>query len=424
MNRIGIVLFACGAVVAASRPALADLAPPELPTPNSTGSKSLYRDLNAYHWDCPKDREADKRQFVADAATAAAAISDPTDRKQFTAYATALQAWFDAHTAGVPGVGTWAELDKKFKAARATFDAMPANAPTGAAEIEAAVALYTKVRAQAKAVADLEARIRTESPCPGYPDSWSALLRDGNDARDRADRQVHEVVGPALDAYQSWKSGRAVLDEAAATTYWEQLEQTMKLVDLVVATQALAPRIADLVAWHGVLSADDAALVAEAGTQLPAALDSAAARAAAQLEEVAMPPLPNNAGRAKLVKKMLASEDGALVGKVVGPKGSSTEKWTEDVEVRRDSERIWYRTYKVVRESYSTYYAWRPGTAVAIALPGVAAGELCEIWHQSFQRFKKGTPGTSKKWAPWQAWKQGYVLCKRATVASKLRIKK
>jgi hypothetical protein len=399
---------------------------PQLPMSHSQDSSALYSELRTYNWGCPKDDEANKKKEVAHVAAVASKISDDFDRGQFVDYATKLKAWFDENDAGIPGLGSWDEIAKRYRAARAAFDALPPQAPTGSDAVRAAIAIYTAIHAQNKGLRSFWSSMGN-TPCMGYPGDWGVLVHDGEQADYAAGEQVKDGSRPALDAYHAWKDSRAILDEAAPTTYWEQLENTGKLIDLVIATQALVPKLADLAAWSPLLESDDATVASGAAAEADATITAAAQRAAAQLPDVKMAPLPKDAGRAKLVKKMLASQDGGSeVGGVVGPKGTSKESWTEDLEVRRDSEYVYTKTYAYTREYYSTYYVWKPSTPPAVTLPGIEPADVCEVWHQSFYRFTKGGPNVKDehKWGPYQSWKEGYVLCKNAGVTSKLKIKK
>lgn len=400
---------------------------PQLPMSHSADSRDLYGELRAFDWGCPKDDEAAKKKELAHAASVAGKIKDDFDRGQFVDYTTQLKAWFDENDAGIPDLGTWPEIEKRYRAARAAFDALPAQVPTGADAIHAAIAIYTEIHKQNDGLRVFWSQMGN-TPCMGYPGDWGVLVHDGEQADYAATEQVKDGARPGLDAYHAWHDSRAILDETVPTTYWEQLEETGKLIDLVAATQALAPKLADLSAWAPLLEGDDATVAAGAAAEADTTLTAASQRAAAQLPDVKMPPLPKNAGRAKLVKKMLAGQDGGSeVGGVTSPKGTAKESWTEDIEVGRDTEYVYSKTYSYTRESYSTYYAWKPSTPPAVTLPGIEPADVCELWHQSFYRYTKAGPNVTKaekKWGPYQSWKEGYVLCKNASATSKLKVKK
>jgi len=125
-----------------------------------------------------------------------------------------------------------------------------------------------------------------------------------------------------------------------------------------------------------------------------------------------------------MVKAAVAGINRVMIGTPVGAKGSSTEKWTEKVEVRRTSDKIWYRLVKFEREVFTTHYAWQPSgdKITAPDLPGLPRTEICEIWVQNFTRYKKGDP-SRKAWFPSQDWREAYIPCANIDKTSSMKMK-
>jgi hypothetical protein len=234
--------------------------------------------------------------------------------------------------------------------------------------------------------------------------------------KDAVNSEVDRIIRTATDDYTTWSGTRP--DATVPTTYWEHVAYVAKWVDYLAAAEVLAPKIELLARW-GATNADAAKTAQDAQAALAAAR-AEAPHIAAELGNIQMPPLPKDAKRGKMLAAAVAELDGQMLGAEVGPKGTSVEKWTEEVEVRRDEDKIWYRNVRFVREHFTTYYGWKP-KASSVRVPGVAADDLCEIWAQNFSRYTAGKP--DKAWFAADNWREGYVRCSNTDKTSKLKVK-
>lgn len=354
---------------------------------------------------CPLDDTAAKRALLATFVAHAKATTDPEARQVFPAYAPQLQAWFERWVAGVPGYGTWDQAKATFdQAARLVAVAKESQDPQYVidhiAEYGAAVALER----------DFEklATIIDNGPCGDRLGKTGDLRWRLSVARSSAQRAATDVM-PMLAAYNFPPRPDA---SPAPTTYWKHVEWVKARVDYAGGLGKMRATV-DQLRPLAPLSTTLAARLAELDAELAAA-DAVVAEAVAQLRLVKMPRQKVDKARAKVVAKSFVGwTQGQQIGLVVGAPGVAKASWKEEVEVRRTSDKIYYRVYPTARESYVVHEGYRPtpATATAPALPGLAAADICELRAQEFTRFTKGPPSFGRTWHETFFGVTGYLPC-------------
>lgn len=227
-------------------------------------------------------------------------------------------------------------------------------------------------------------------------------------ARENARRAAIDVM-PTLEAYHVPARPDA---SPPPTTYWKHLAWVKVRVAYAAGFGKVRTAV-DNVRALASLSPALATRIAELDAELAAA-DAMLAATVAELRRVRMPKHKVDAARSKIVKQSFVGWDaGTQVGLVVSVPGVARSAWQEKVEVRRTSDKIYYRVYPTKRETYLVHEGYRPtpATATAPALPGVAADEICEIRGQEFTRFTKGPPSWKRTWHETFFEVTGYVLC-------------
>jgi len=415
MRRHRIVLVAVLATARAVT-AHAQAAPPDVPWYGSGEGNQIYsRVVGLARVTCPLENTAAQRKQLAEYATVAASAQDPAVRAAYVAHAKATTAWFEQYAAGVPGVGAWAEIKALYDEARplSTLKQRPTQE-----EIQADLARYVRAAILYPRIEELRVAIQSRSPCPNYPGPWGDVAWQLKQVGDAGRSEGEAIARFAVQKIHDLTS-TSLPPGPPPATYWEHVAWVQARVDQV-AKLAELDRILGEDRPFAPLSTELAAAIAT-GDAARAELTAQLGTVVAELRATAMPPLPQDGARTKLlVAAVKGARDGARIGLVVGPGGVEKEAWTEQVEVRREGDRVWVRDVHRAREQYVVYYAWRPlpTTAGAPALPGIAADEVCEIWAHHFMRYKKGLPSDKKTWFPSGTSRVGYLPCAAAGAVS------
>jgi len=428
MGKRHLVLVTLAALAAAPGAARAGRDLPDAPYGQSTRGKSYWRDienlfLGALRQACVADDPDRWRAGVDEWTRTAEKLTDAADRQLYLDYLKTVRAFVDAHAAGVPGVGTYAELRTAFAADKTAFEAaFPAAPATTPEAVRAAVAGYRDYVRRAGRLVDLHERIKAASPCAHVIGDWRTVAAAAAEAPQRVARGASAQYAPLLSAFAEWKAKAGPLAKPVPASWWEHTEHALAIVELTALTQRVAPSAPLLGAWAELLDGNDKAAALEASTALPAALERLVPLAVELVRDVRLPVYPKNAGREKLLKAKLASSaaKGKLVGFAAGPAKESEQRWTE-----RDP--LDGLEHGVTRRHYSTYYVWDPVAPPEgfPALPGIAPDDVCELWHQSFRKHTRGGPSAKplNKVVPFQSWRAGYMLCAHARTPTKKSMK-
>lgn len=354
---------------------------------------------------CPLDDTAAKRATLATFAAHANATRDPDAMRVFPEYAPRLQAWFERWVASVPQVGPWPQVQALYARATALVPKVPET--SNPAFVIEHLADYS---AAAELAGELErvVTVMENGPCARRFGNGNDLVWQIKRARDNAKRAAVDVM-PSLQAYNFPQRPDA---SPPPTTYWKHLEWVKVRVEYGAGLGKLRSAVDDVRALAP-LSADLAARIAELDAELAAA-DALVAATADELRRVRMPKQKVDAARSKLVRQSFVGwTQGAQVGLVVSVPGVAKSGWQEKVEVRRTTDKIYYRLYPTKRETYLVHEGYRPTpeTAIARALPGIAADEICEIRAQEFTRYPKGPPSFKRTWHETFFGVTGFVLC-------------
>lgn len=369
---------------------------------------------------CPLENTAAQRKQLADYAAIAATAKDPAIRSAFVTHAKALSDWFETYVVGVPGVGSWAEIKALYDEAKplSTLNQRPSQE-----QMQAKLADYVRAATLYPKVEKTRIEVQSKSPCPNYPGPWGdvawQLKQVGDAGRSEGEaiaryavQKIDEIVNASVPA------------GAPPATYWEHVAWVQARIDHAAKLGTLA-KILDEDRPFAPLSTQLAEAIAR-GDAARASAEAQLAAVVTELRAVAMPPLRQDAARAKLLAAAVAdAKDGSRVGIVVNPGGVEKEAWSEQVTVRREGDKIWVRDVKKAREQYVVYYAWKPlpTTAGAPALPGIAADEVCELWAHHFMRYTKGLASDKRTWFPSGTSRVGYLPCSATGTASTRPIK-
>lgn len=394
---------------------------PQPPWFGSGEGRAMYSTAADVKLTCPLDDTAGQRARIDAYAAAAAAAKKDDVRAEFGAHAKALRAWFDKHLAGVPGVGTWAELDAFYKQAYAAEWALPRNAPEE--EVLKNFKAYVASAENAPRLRTIIDAIYRESPCQAQRTRFEELAREVNGTRQVVDRNTQSMWATLHTLWTQWRDNRPPAG-AAPSTYWEHAEWVMVRIDDLAQTATLRARIAEFATWAPKTPQTEE-LFASSLPAMEAAL-AAAGDVVAELAQVELPPLPRDGKRRGLVAEMVTRAHGRTVeGDVYAQGKTSKQKWTEKEVVKTTATKIYYRNVPYEREWFTAYYAWKPtGKDVAAPdLPGMPATEICEVWAQNVARMNKGDP-TMKRWYAWQSWRGAYLPCANIKKVSKRKLKK
>ena len=365
---------------------------------------------------CPLEDTAAQRAQIAEYAAIAASVKDPAVRTSYTAHAREVSAWFETFVVGVPGLGTWAELQALYD------EAVPLsklNQRPTQEEIQARLASYVRAAVLAPQITRLADEIQARTPCPSYPGPWGDVAWQLKQVGDAGRSEGEAIARHAVQTIDEALSTAAPPAGPPPATYWEHVAWVQARIDQAARLASLT-RVLDEDRPFAPLS-DQLAQAIARGDRARADLAAQLATVVIELRAIAMPPLAQDGARTKLlVAAVEGATDGSRVGLVVSPGGVEKEAWTEQVVVRREGDRAWVRDVHKVREQYVVYYAWKPlpATAGAPALPGLAADEVCELWAHHFMRYKKGLPSDKRTWFPSGTSRVGYLPCSAAGVAS------
>ena len=354
---------------------------------------------------CPLDDTATKRAAIATFAAHARATTDAEAKAVFPDFATKLEAWFERWVAGVPQVGSWAQVKALYERAAALVPKVPETNNAGFV-----IEHLADYGAAVEVAAELErvVTIMENGPCARRLGNGNDLVWQIKRARENARRAAIDVM-PTLEAYNFPARPDA---SPPPTTYWKHVEWVKVRVAYAAGFGKVRTAV-DNVRALASLSPALATRIAELDAELAAA-DAMLAATVAELRRVRMPKHKVDAARSKIVKQSFVGWNaGTQVGLVVSVPGVARSAWQEKVEVRRTSDKIYYRVYPTKRETYLVHEGYRPtpATATAPALPGVAADEICEIRGQEFTRFTKGPPSWKRTWHETFFEITGYVLC-------------
>lgn len=365
---------------------------------------------------CPLDDTAAKRAALAAFNQHAQATTDPEARAVFPAYAPQLQAWFERWVAGVPGYGGWDKAKATVaQATRLVAVAVDSRDPQYViehlAEYGAAIALIPEFE-QLAAILD-------NGPCAEWLGKTGDLRWRLGVARGAAQRVATEAL-PSLAAYNFPPRPDA---SPAPTTYWKHLEWVKVRVDYAGGLGKMRATV-DGLRPLAALAPELAARIAELDAELASA-DAIVAEVTAQLRLIKMPRQKVDKARTKIVAKSFVGwGQGEQIGLVVSAPGVAKASWKEEVEVRRTSDKIYYRVYPTARESYVVHEGYRPtpATATAPALPGLAAADVCELRAQEFTRFTKGPPSFGRAWHETYFGVVGYIPCANVDAQTAMKL--
>lgn len=354
---------------------------------------------------CPLDDTATKRATIAAFAARANATRDPEAVQVFPAFATKLQAWFDGWVAGVPKVGSWAQVKALYERAAALVPKVPETNNAGVV-----IEHLADYGAAVEMAAELErvVTIMENGPCARRFGNGNDLVWQIKRARENAKRAAIDVM-PTLQAYNFPARPDA---SPPPTTYWKHLEWVKVRVEYAAGLGKVRASVDEVRALAS-LSTELAARIAALDAELVAA-DAIVAATVVELRRVRMPKHKVDAARSKVVKQSFAGwTQGTQVGLVVSVPGVARSAWQEKVEVRRTTDKIFYRVYPTKRETYLVHEGYKPtpATAIAPALLDVAAADICEIRGQEFTRYPKGPPSWKRTWHETFFGVTGYVLC-------------
>ncbi len=406
-----------------ARVAGAQAHPPQKPWFGSGEGRRMY-DVQTGDLGCPADDTATKRAGLQQYLATVGAAQDPQVRAAFVKFGQDTSAWFESFAGGVPNMGSWAEIEAEYKAGWAALEALPKSPTTE--QMLAALPAYLAAGGRYDRISKLRTAIEGNSPCPKKPGEWGKLEWQLKGAKESASGLVNDRIRDARSALDQWHGQRPNLPEVAPTTYWEHAEWVKKQMEYFVLGQKTRAAITE-VARYAEFDPGLRQLVDGAKAELDK-YEAGSAKLVEELGKVFLPPLPKHAKFQKLVAGVVAdevAEGGKLLGSIVWPgKGVSKESWSEEVIVRREGDRIWYRIVKFAREGFTTYYAWQPIPSKALApdLPGMPKTQICELWVQNISRYTKGKP-ERKAWYPSDSWLTAFIPCANTGKASTMKVK-
>lgn len=393
--------------------ATAEVKLPELPAANSGPAKSLVRDIPAFAdrvaHECVANDPASWEAMFKTREGDVAKFTDASEKAAWTKYLAELRAIFKARLAGLPGVGTFAEIRAKHQQAKLDIAAkmpqakeLPADAAQ-AKQLVAQVAEYTAfldgVLATYKAVLD--------SRCDEkLTENWYPLKKDAEAAKQQAQNLISGLAYNDADAINRWVSNLPQGKQEPGKDWWSHVDYAGKVLHEVGKAQRFAFKLEILRELAPSLGASDASML-ERNTKVVREYMAKNAPLIKQLiGEILLPKVAGTAKQVAEFKKYMKDFDtGTILGSPVSHKvtTSTYEEWDGG------------RKYTVVKKAYTNYYVWKPkkpaeGTPT---IDGIAPDQICELWSRNLVLYDKGGPSHAplKKWRGDQNILQGFMLC-------------
>lgn len=385
-------------VLMAAGPALAETkAISSIPWPGAVSGPGKSWDRDARFGNLEKycargDKAMGER--IRDHAAKAAALTDPTDRKNAIAYMAAVQKEYDAQQVGIPGFGTYAELtarrDKELAEIKASF---PTGNPKTPDEFKATAEGYAKFRARATAAVALSEKLRSVSPCLNESGDWNEIWY--RLTPENIENQIGQHAGPIgnnlmggydriminVDQFMATQAKPPADVDAVAET-------TRVAVSLYHQLGELEPGIALAPLWMEYFHPSAKQKVKDAPAKVAEMRAATLAIAQKYLPMVKPPASKKEAANEKVFrtfhKKAFPAEKLVAVRALPSRK---SDMFTVDRGVK----------FRRVYKSFLAYYV-TPLTQELGPLPGFENKDLCELHWISFSFYEKGMFVQLKRW--------------------------
>ncbi len=390
----------------------------------SSRGKSYSRDVRSlfttsWRSRCTLDDVAKWKADIAYWRAKAAALDEPADRTNFDYYFNEVEKWQAEEAKGIKGVGTWAELTRKFVDAQAAAG-NPAEDPemiTDTAQFEVGMARSISIKDAHATLAALQKTVEEASTCAGRVGDFQKALRSLEDRRRSVGAALMERYNKA--SAEIYGASATPLSTDRPTTWAEARDQLMRGLQLLELLQSAPRGYAAYVHYgqfagmsSGSISAFREAdeVLARHRTTLPGQLESL-------LGMMTLPPrVGANAKIAAFMKQVLARVQAN--GKVLRSAAVTRTRVVDYKEV----DRVDGRTHAVTEETAMFYFAQKPNTLALPALPTLRAEDICQIHSVSAHLYRKAGPShTLKRWNVAQEGLSALMLCKNASKASSFK---